>query len=150
MKKIEKVNKYCISLTLVRAFLLWAFLLFWWHCRRENGNFKKRSSSSYSLLFCNLLFISINSFYICYSALRLMIVHQNQWFHWSTVICQKFWEMSKNPNIIKQKLFFFPKTLLWSHFWIELNKLHTKTFGIVYILFVYLLIMFIWAVFICT
>jgi hypothetical protein len=53
----------------------------------------------------------------------------------------------KNPYIIKPKPFLF-KTLLWSHFWIQLNKLHTKTFGIVYILFVYLLIMFIWAVFI--
>ena len=39
---------------------------------------------------------------------------------------------------------------LWSHFWINFDISYTKTFGIVYILFVYLLIMFIWVVFICT
>jgi hypothetical protein len=32
---------------------------------------------------------------------------------------------------------------LGSHFWIDFNKFHTKTFRIVYILTVYLLIMFI-------
>jgi hypothetical protein len=101
-------------MSLVRAFLLWAFLLFWWHCRRENGNFKKRSSSSYSLLFCNMLFISINIFYICYSALRLMIFHQNQWFHWSTVICQKFWEMSKKSLYNQTKNFFFQNIIVKS------------------------------------
>jgi hypothetical protein len=40
--------------------------------------------------------------------------------------------------------------LLWSHFWINFDISYTKTFGIVYILFVYLLIMFIWVVFIST
>ena len=45
---------------------------------------------------------------------------------------------------------YFFKKLLWSHFWIDFNKLYTKTFKIVYILIVYLLIMFIWVVFICT
>jgi hypothetical protein len=44
----------------------------------------------------------------------------------------------------------FFKKLLWSHFWIDFNKFYTKTFRIVYILTVYLLIMFIWVVFICT
>jgi hypothetical protein len=45
---------------------------------------------------------------------------------------------------------YFFKKLLWSHFWINFNIFYTKTFGIVCILFVYLLIMFIWVVFICT
>jgi hypothetical protein len=48
------------------------------------------------------------------------------------------------------KTIFFFKKLLWSHFWINFNIFYTKTFGIVYILFLYLLIMFIWVVFICT
>ena len=39
---------------------------------------------------------------------------------------------------------------LWSHFWINFDISYTQTFEIVYILFVYLLIMFIWVVFICT
>jgi hypothetical protein len=38
---------------------------------------------------------------------------------------------------------YFFKKLLWSHFWINFNIFYTKTFGIVYISFVYLLIMFI-------
>jgi hypothetical protein len=149
MKKIEKVNKYCISMTLVRAFLLWAFLLFWWYCRRENVDFKKRSSSSYSLLFCNLIFISIFLFlfvilrYVWWFFIKTKDFIEVQSFVKSIGKCQK------NPYIINQNHIFF-KNLLWSHFWIELNKLYTKTFGIVYILFVYLLIMFIWAVFICT
>jgi hypothetical protein len=47
-----------------------------------------------------------------------------------------------NPYIINQNHIFF-KTLLWNHFWIDFNKFYTKTFRIVYILTVYLLIMFI-------
>ena len=34
-----------------------------------------------------------------------MIFHQNQGFHWSTVICQKFWEMSKK-SLYNQNRFF--------------------------------------------
>jgi hypothetical protein len=44
----------------------------------------------------------------------------------SIAICKK------NPYIINQ-----------NHFWIDFNKFYTKTFRIVYILIVYLLIMFI-------
>ena len=36
-----------------------------------------------------------------------------------------------------------PYILLLSHFWIDFNKLYTKTFRIVYMLTVYLFIMFI-------
>jgi hypothetical protein len=46
----------------------------------------------------------------------------------------------KNPYIINQNHIFFKK-LLWSHFWIDFYKFYTKTFGIVYILIGYLLIM---------
>ena len=46
------------------------------------------------------------------------------------------------------KPYFFQK-LLWSHFWIDFNKFYTKTFSIVYILIVYLLIMFISPRFLC-
>jgi hypothetical protein len=45
----------------------------------------------------------------------------------------------------RKKNTYFIKKSLWSHFWIDFNKFYTKTFGIIYILFVYLLIMFIWA-----
>jgi hypothetical protein len=63
--------------------------------------------------------------------------------------CKKksLYNQPKPYFIIKQNhifLFF----LLWSHFWINFNIFYTKTFGIVYILFFYLLIMFIWVVFI--
>jgi hypothetical protein len=59
------------------------------------------------------------------------------------------------PHVKKKSLYnqpkpYFFKKLLWSHFWIDFNKFYTKTFRIVYILTVYLLIMFIWVVFICT
>ena len=37
---------------------------------------------------------------------------------------------------------YFFKKVLCSHFWIDFNKFYTKTFRIVYILIVYLLIMF--------
>jgi hypothetical protein len=53
--------------------------------------------------------------------------------------------LSKVLGNVKKKTYFIKK-LLWSHFWIDFNKFYTKTFGIIYILFVYLLIMFIWAV----
>jgi hypothetical protein len=51
-----------------------------------------------------------------------------------------WFSVKKNPYIIDQNhiLFYF---LLWCHFWINFNIFYTKTFGIVYILFVYLLIM---------
>jgi hypothetical protein len=39
----------------------------------------------------------------------------------------------------RKKKPYFIKKLLWSHFWIDFNKFYTKTFGIIYILFVYLL-----------
>ena len=45
---------------------------------------------------------------------------------------------------------YFFKILLWSHFWIDFNKCYTKTFGIVNILIVYLLIMLLRVIFICT
>jgi hypothetical protein len=35
---------------------------------------------------------------------------------------------------------YISKKLVWSHFWIDFNKFDTKTFRIVYILTVYLLI----------
>jgi hypothetical protein len=48
------------------------------------------------------------------------------------------------------KPYFFQKIIVKSFLRIDFNKFYTKTFGIVYILFVYLLIMFIWVFFICT
>jgi hypothetical protein len=39
------------------------------------------------------------------------------------------------------------KKILWSHFWIDFNKLYTKIFGIIHILIVYLLIMLLWVIF---
>ena len=47
-------------------------------------------------------------------------------------------EHVKKIPIINQNHIFF---LLWSHFWIDFNKFYSKTFGIIYILLVYLLIM---------
>jgi hypothetical protein len=74
---------------------------------------------------------------------------------WCSKICQKYSHLWKVFGNVKKSLYNQPKpyfftTLLWSHFWINFNIFYTKTFRIVYILFVYLLIMFIWVVFICT
>jgi hypothetical protein len=66
-----------------------------------------------------------------------------------TVCGQKYWEIKKKFLYNKQKPYFFKK-ILWSHFWIDLNKFYTKIFGIVYILIVYLLIMLLWVISICT
>jgi hypothetical protein len=61
----------------------------------------------------------------------------------SAVCGQKYCNMYKNPyNLYNQPQPYFFKKLLWSHFWIDFNKFYTKTFRIVYILIVYLLIMF--------
>ena len=45
----------------------------------------------------------------------------------------------KKKSLYNQPKSYFFKKLLWSHFWIDFNKFYTKTFKIVYILFVYLL-----------
>jgi competence protein ComGC len=50
--------------------------------------------------------------------------------------------MAKNPYIINQN------HILVSHYWIDFNKFYTKTFGIVHILIVYLLIMLLSVIFI--
>ena len=53
----------------------------------------------------------------------------------------------------KKSIYNQPKPYFFNcecHFWIDFNKFYTKTFKIVYILFVYLFIMFIRVVFICT
>ena len=46
------------------------------------------------------------------------------------------------PHVKKKSLYNQPK-LFFKNFWIDFNKFYTKTFRIVYILTVYLLIMFI-------
>jgi hypothetical protein len=66
-----------------------------------------------------------------------------------TVCGQKYWEIKKKSLYNQPKPYFFKK-ILWSHFWIDLNKFYTKIFGIVYILIVYLLIMLLWVISICT
>ena len=71
--------------------------------------------------------------------------HKDTVWHLSTVLGN----VKKNPYIINQNHIFFNK-LLWSHFWIDFYKCYTKTFGIVYILIGYLLIMLLWVIFICT
>jgi hypothetical protein len=71
--------------------------------------------------------------------------HKDTVWHLSTVLGN----VKKNPYIINQNHIFFKK-LLWSHFWIDFYKCYTKTFGIVYILIGYLLIMLLWVIFICT
>ena len=58
----------------------------------------------------------------------------NMYSHLSKVLGN----VKKYPYIINQNHIFFKK-LLWKHFWIDCNTFYTKTFGIVYILFVYLL-----------
>ena len=63
--------------------------------------------------------------------------------------------LSKVFGNVKKSLYnqpkpYFFKKLLWSHFWTDVNKCCTKTFGIVNILIVYLLIMLLWVIFICT
>jgi hypothetical protein len=55
----------------------------------------------------------------------------------------------KNPYMINQNHIFFKK-LLWSHFWIDFKIFYAKPFRILYIVIVYLLIMFIRVVFICS
>jgi hypothetical protein len=47
----------------------------------------------------------------------------------------------KKKSLYNQPKPYFFKKLLRSHFWIDFNKYYTKTFGIVNILIVYLLIM---------
>ena len=71
--------------------------------------------------------------------------HKDTVWHLSKVLGN----VKKNPYIINQNHIFFKK-LLWSHFWIDFYKCYTKTFGIVYILIGYLLIMLLWVIFICT
>ena len=71
--------------------------------------------------------------------------HKDTIWHLSKVLGN----VKKNPYIINQNHIFFKK-LLWSHFWIDFYKCYTKTFGIVYILIGYLLIMLLWVIFICT
>ena len=71
--------------------------------------------------------------------------HKDTVWHLSKVLGN----VKKNPYIINQNHIYFKK-LLWSHFWIDFYKCYTKTFGIVYILIGYLLIMLLWVIFICT
>ena len=71
--------------------------------------------------------------------------HKDTVWHLSTVLGN----VKKNTYIINQNHIFF-KILLWSHFWIDFYKCYTKTFGIVYILIGYLLIMLLWVILICT
>ena len=59
--------------------------------------------------------------------------------HWYTKV---FGNVKK--SLYNQPKPYFFKRLLWSHFWIDFNKCYTKTFGIVYILFVYLLINYVY------
>jgi hypothetical protein len=59
--------------------------------------------------------------------------------HWYTKV---FGNVKK--SLYNQPKPYFFKRLLWSYFWIDFNKCYTKTFGIVYILIVYLLIMLLW------
>ena len=78
------------------------------------------------------------------------LVRTDQFMSKETTACgQKYCHMYKKSLYNQPKPYFFKK-LLWSHFWIDFNKFHTKTFRIVYILIVDLLVMFIWVVFICT
>jgi hypothetical protein len=51
----------------------------------------------------------------------------------NTVIYQKYWKMSKKIHIqmYNQPKPYFFLNLLWSHFWIDINKFYTKTFKIV-------------------
>jgi hypothetical protein len=60
------------------------------------------------------------------------------------------WHLSTVLGNVKKKNHIFFKKLLWSHFWIDIYKCYTNTFGIVYILIGYLLIMLLWVIFICT
>jgi hypothetical protein len=69
--------------------------------------------------------------------------HKDTVWHLSTVLGN----VKKSPYIINHIFF---KKLLWSHFWKDFYKCYTKTFGIVYILIGYLLIMLLWVIFICT
>jgi hypothetical protein len=68
--------------------------------------------------------------------------YKTDWF-WVHVFLYFTWK--KGKFIKKKSLYNQPKPyfnffLLWSHFWIDFNKFYTKTFRIVYILIVYLLI----------
>jgi hypothetical protein len=67
------------------------------------------------------------------------------------------WEKNKSSvksirkckkSLYNQPKPYFFKKILWSHFWIDFNKFYIKTFGIVNILIVYLLIMLLWVIFI--
>jgi hypothetical protein len=82
--------------------------------------------------------------YICWQIARTRN-HKDTVWHLSTVLGN----VKKNPYIINQNHIFLKK-LLWSHFWIDFYKCYTKTFGIVFILIGYLLIMLLWVIFICT
>ena len=56
----------------------------------------------------------------------------------------------KKKSLYNQPKPYFFKILLWSHFCIDFNKCYTETFGVVNILIVYLLIMLLRVIFICT
>jgi hypothetical protein len=65
----------------------------------------------------------------CFILLSKMHMHSKM----MTVSCKK-------KSLYNQPKPYFFKKLLWNHFWIDFNKCYTKTFGIVNILIVYLLI----------
>jgi hypothetical protein len=68
-------------------------------------------------------------------------------------VSQYFWQMTMCnfiSRILIDRLVLINLICLVRPILTNNSEISTKTFGIIYILFVYLLIMFIWAVFICT
>jgi hypothetical protein len=115
-------------------------------CINTKGKFVANISTSLGQNLFDRLFYQKYIFYTSFSLLHggnVCVYRHN------TLRCQKYVNFSKNPYINQPKPYFFNK-LLWSHFWIDFNKFYTKTFGIVNMLSVYLLIMLLWVIFICT
>ena len=65
-------------------------------------------------------------------------LNQLQTFSDTQTSVKSIGKCKKKKSLYNQpKTIFFFKKLLWSHFWIDFNIFYTKTFGIVYSLFVY-------------
>ena len=111
-----------------------------------------------SMLYFDCSFIDTTWHKYWAEKIYLSMIHFQLYFYYRLYLLFAHVHYSMWPKVlqhVKKSLYnqpntYFFKKNLWSHFWIDFNKFYTKTFRIVYILIVDLLIMFIWVVFISS
>ena len=104
--------------------------------------------TKWSPLFVHAVEIKTHEQFFNFTQLFSLFKHDKFMYHMYSHLSKVFGNVKK--SLYNQPKPYFFKTILWSHFWINVSIFYTKTFGIVHILCVYLFIMFIWVVFICT